>query len=649
MDSIKLLALYVLSFSQYCFISFNVSANEARCNRLNILLDSVITGTSQYNNDYIEGLCNQFIDLDCNNKILAYNLLGYIKYNNSELSEAKTLLLKGEENYIEEKSPKKYYSLNQNYLALVEIIEKDFESALIHLNKSKAIAESINDIVLIEFASLNLGLIYLETGKLDLAEKHLNETLKIRTKIDESRGFVYQNLARIYAKQNRADEALEMAEASKNIWQQLNDKKGLYFVALLKAEIFRSVKEYDTALEVLIEGRRIGELAGIKLLMGETYRLEAHIHQLKNNTPDEIVALKQVLNFHNDLSFEAIEASTLRLCELSENTNNADVVNALLGIIANSTKQNKENAKRQITKEVRLEKEIESITAKTKKQLAAIGGLFGFLIIIAAFLLRIFKQNKVVKLLNEELLNSKQKIELQMDELELRNEELKNFAYVASHDLKSPLKTIGSFTNLIELKLNGQADKVKPYLNYVKKATDNMSGMISDLLTHATTENQLNLKPISFNKIIYAALDNLKIDIKKNKAIINIKNTGGDTIFCDEIKMITVMQNLISNAINYAKPNQNAKIEISTQRSIDFFILKIKDNGIGIDPKYQSKIFEMFNRLKEKKGVDGSGIGLATCLKMVQMHNGDIKVNSTPNKGTQFIVQLPIKVSETVQ
>jgi len=643
----KILLFLLIGLPLTILAHFDIGTRNSRCAEIKQLLDPATTAESKLDNDYIKTLCNEFIKLDCSDKVLAYNLLGYLKYNNSKLSEAKALLLKAEEIFLQENSSPKYYSINQNYLALVEIIEKDFESALVHLNKSKTIATSIKDNQLLAFALLNLGLTHLEMGELTLAENFLNETLSIDTNNDEDKGYAYQNLARIFSQQNKKHEALEMAKASRNIWENIGHKKGLYFISLLQAEILRSIDEYDAALEVLIEGRKIGESAGITLLMGEAHRLESYLHQL-TNTPGEMESLKKALEFHSDLDFEAIEVSVNRLLEISDNKNNDEIIDALLGIIDDSKKSIQENTKRQLNKEVMFEKEIEDIEAKTRKQFAVMGGLLAFMLVIAAFLLRIFRQNKQIKLLNGELLNSKQKIEAQMDELELRNGELKNFAYVASHDLQSPLKTIGSFTDLIENKLNGQAEKVRPYLNYVKSATDNMSQMISDLLKHATTENALNIEAISFSNVINVAVNNLKADIEKTKTEIKIKNTDTDIIFCDEIKMTNVIQNIILNAINYAKPNQFPLIEITTQNDNNTFTLIIKDNGIGIDPKHQSKIFEMFNRLKEKKGVDGTGIGLATCLKIVQMHNGSISVDSIPNEGAEFTIQLPLKIKELV-
>jgi len=646
MTSKKILFFWFFSLPLILFARFDNSGNDIRCSEIEQLLEAATVTESKLSDDYTKVLCNEFIELDCNDKVLAYNLLGHIMYNNSMLSEAKALLIKAEEVYREENSKLKHYSINQNYLAQVEIIEKDYESALVHLNKSKRIAIAINNNQLLSFALLNLGLLNLETGKLEKAEKFLRKTLSIKTNIKEHKGYAYLNLARIFLQQDKVFEAFEMSKASKEVWQSLGHKKGLYFTSFLQSEILWSTGEYDTALEVLIAGRKIGQAGGIGLCMGENYKAEAFIHKMKGNVNDEIEALKKALVYYDELEFEALAAATLRMCKISDIANYDEVVGALLGVIENLKKNSQENTKRQLTKEVRLEKEIENIEAKTRKQFAVMGGLFVFLLLIAIFLIRIFTQNKKIKLLNDELHNSKQKIEAQMDLLEVRNEELKNFAYVASHDLKSPLKTISSFTNLIEMKLNGQADKVRPYLHYVKSTTDNMSQMISDLLSHATTENKLNLVPISFGKIIKTALNNLNAEIEKTKAKISVNNTEEDTIICDEIQMIGVVQNMVSNAINYAKPNSVPVIEITTKNDDNTFTLIIKDDGIGIDPKYHSKVFVMFNRLKEKKEVAGTGIGLATCLKVIQLHNGNVELNSAPEKGAEFVIQLPIMVDE---
>jgi len=649
MTSKKILFFWFFNLPLILFARFDNSGNDIRCSEIEQLLEAATVTESKLSDDYTKVLCNEFIELDCNDKVLAYNLLGHIMYNNSMLSEAKALLIKAEEVYREENSKLKHYSINQNYLAQVEIIEKDYESALVHLNKSKRIAIAINNNQLLSFALLNLGLLNLETGKLENAELFLRKTLDIKTNIKEHKGYAYLNLARVFLQQDKVYEAFEMSKASKEVWQSLGHKKGLYFTSFLQSEILWSTGEYDTALEVLIAGRKIGQAGGIGLCMGENYKAEAFIHKMKGNVVDEIEALKKALVYYDELEFEALAAATLRICKISDIANYDEVVGALLGVIENLKKNSQENTKRQLTKEVRLEKEIENIEAKTRKQFAVMGGLFVFLLLIAIFLIRIFTQNKKIKLLNDELHNSKQKIEAQMDLLEVRNEELKNFAYVASHDLKSPLKTISSFTNLIEMKLNGQADKVRPYLHYVKSTTDNMSQMISDLLSHATTENKLNLVPISFGKIIKTALNNLNAEIEKTKAKISVNNTEEDTIICDEIQMIGVIQNMVSNAINYAKPNSVPVIEITTKNDDNTFTLIIKDDGIGIDPKYHSKVFVMFNRLKEKKEVAGTGIGLATCLKVIQLHNGNVELNSAPEKGAEFVIQLPIMVDEVVR
>ncbi len=233
---------------------------------------------------------------------------------------------------------------------------------------------------------------------------------------------------------------------------------------------------------------------------------------------------------------------------------------------------------------------------------------------------------------------------LRVRELELKrsNSELEKFAYVASHDLQEPLRKVQAFGDRLQERAKDQLDeKSLDYLQRMKSAARRMSSLIDDLLafSRVTTKGR-EFSQCSLNKILDDVLSDLEIAIEKSDTQIERKTLPD--IYADKMQIRQLLQNLIGNAIKFRQPEGQHQVKIWSERKDDKHHIHIKDNGIGFDEKYADRIFEVFQRLHARNQYEGTGIGLAICRKIVERHNGNIIVHSSPNKGAEFIITLPV-------
>lgn len=221
------------------------------------------------------------------------------------------------------------------------------------------------------------------------------------------------------------------------------------------------------------------------------------------------------------------------------------------------------------------------------------------------------------------------------------NEGLKNFAHAASHDLKEPLRMIQSFGQLLQRRNKSNLDNSsQEFLGYIIDASSRMNQLIQDLLEYSTTgTNETPPKIIDLNNILYLVKNNLRLKIAESNAIITSeilpKIQAHSTMFSQ------LFQNIIANAIKFQAPNNQPEISITVKNNIDNIEIRLTDNGIGIAPEYHEQIFGVFKRLHSKTDYAGSGIGLATCRKIVEGYGGKIGVESALNEGTSFLIRLP--------
>lgn len=264
-----------------------------------------------------------------------------------------------------------------------------------------------------------------------------------------------------------------------------------------------------------------------------------------------------------------------------------------------------------------------------------------------------------LRLANEELEGRVVERTAQLEEtntdLKRSNQELQDFAYVASHDLQEPLRKIQAFGNLLEEEYGDTLGEGKDYLGRMRSAAARMSALIEDILSFSrVTTRARGFTSVDLNKVTGEVLEDLETRIQDTGATIRIEKLP--TIDADAMQIRQLLQNLIANALKFHKPDVAPEITISAVTEISqndhkkYCKLQIRDNGVGFDEKYLDRIFAVFQRLHSRDSYEGTGIGLAVCRKIVERHGGHITATSSPGQGATFIISLPThhKKGETI-
>lgn len=225
----------------------------------------------------------------------------------------------------------------------------------------------------------------------------------------------------------------------------------------------------------------------------------------------------------------------------------------------------------------------------------------------------------------------------QLKQMEGMSSQLKSFLYVASHDLKEPLRTIGNFSQLLNRQCHGYIDDTgREYLSFIMDGVKNMNALIEDLLHYSELDARQHMtQEVHLPTMMFMLTKMQEKNIKAANANLVI-NQMPDNIMGDKAKIRQIFEALLSNAIKFRHPDRPLKIEISGKETQNGYEFSMKDNGIGVKEEFFGKIFEMFKRLHNRKKYDGTGIGLALCKKIAEQHGGDISIQSTLGEGSIF-------------
>ncbi|MEO0780019.1 MAG: ATP-binding protein, partial [Bacteroidota bacterium] len=256
------------------------------------------------------------------------------------------------------------------------------------------------------------------------------------------------------------------------------------------------------------------------------------------------------------------------------------------------------------------------------------------------------------------LAQQKQEIALKAKELEkveqdLRstNLELEQFAYIVSHDLKQPLRNINNFSMMLQRHLERQREmdaNTEEFLGFITGSVKNMNQLIEDLITYARVSKKAEREEekSSIEGVKNIILSNLHTQITENDARIYWQNLP-EQVQLAQVKMVQLLQNLVSNAIKYRREEVMPIIIISSRETHDHYEFAVRDNGMGIAKENQQKVFDIFIKLQSNAYHNSSGIGLATCKKIVEQNQGRIWLESDLGRGSVFYFTLPKKNKQT--
>ncbi len=242
--------------------------------------------------------------------------------------------------------------------------------------------------------------------------------------------------------------------------------------------------------------------------------------------------------------------------------------------------------------------------------------------------------------LNEDLDLYKTELNAKVVALEKKNEELAQFNYIASHDLQEPLRTVTSFSKMLAKENKDTLNETGlEYLNFILQASERMQQLIMELLDYSRIGRDKVLVDIDCNRLVELVLLDMSAVMMDQKAEVRVEELPEIKGYKTEMRQL--FQNLVSNAIKFRKKDSIPKISISAERGDSHWIFKVRDNGIGIAEKHKDRIFGIFQRLHSKKKYEGTGIGLAHCKKIVEIHNGEIWLDSELGEGSTFYFKIP--------
>ncbi len=505
-----------------------------------------------------------------------------------------------------------------------------FALALETYFKALDIAIELNDRYQLANLYNCIGATYLEMQNFHLAVEFFFKGLEFNVK--KINGRIYNNLGQVYKEKKLLEEALEYFEKSATIKREENDEIGIVFYHISVGDIYREQQRYQDALneylgciEICIQNKFNTLLYVIESNLGTVYR------ELKQYDKAYHYFIRSLNGARSINDFNLVSINALVIAEYYQEK----------GELAKSNEFAKE------VLDVSNNMELEGNTVKALKILESNYSALGQIVVAYKYAKQLIGyQEKIIKEIREkrfdEVLKEKNEkiniLENINNDIERKNAELKQFAQIIAHDLKEPLRTIGSFTNLLYRRYADHLDEEgKEFINFVVIGTKKMNNLLSDLLSYVSLDSHnLRMREINFNNLVERVKVNLRHAIDEAEAEVIYKDLPTNLLAYSPA-ISQVFQNLIHNAIKFSGKDK-CKVEVTATEDKDFVEFCVKDNGIGIKDAYQNRIFSLFTQLDNKKA--GTGIGLSICKKIVQLHGGEIRVESKPGSGAAFYFTL---------
>lgn len=492
----------------------------------------------------------------------------------------------------------------------------------------------------------NLGMAYVNVGDSDKAYEYLKRTVEFG-KENNYKPILAQymdNYADILIDRGEIELAESIIDEALIIQKEIGDQQSRNPILVRKLEILMSKGEFQTAKtlaeEALAETEQKNYQAYASFLFNKLIEISIGLND-QERTLEYATQLEGL-----DLGFRSFHKNSYEsLAKAYAFTGNHKKANRYLkNVLALSDtirmiEQTEETAKLEAAFQLRERKaEIEALNKEkeTEKEKARLltSVLILSILLIGGVIYQLYKRNQKNKIIAKK----NQELQHYID----YNLQLENFAYIAAHDLKTPLRNIVSFTQVLKSSSSERLEeKEKNYLKFIETGSKEMSLLLDDLYAFAQNNRKvLQVESIQMEAFMANLLQKIDVAIKESKAEVHYKSNH-NTINADPIKLNQLLQNLILNGLKFQKADNQPIINISLSEQGKNWLFKVSDNGIGMDEKFSDKVFMIFKRLHKKEEFEGTGIGLAICQKIVEQHGGKIWFNSTLGKGTTFFFTIP--------
>lgn len=525
---------------------------------------------------------------------------------------------------------------------------KNYELAMNHFYKSSALRKLLKDSVAMVDSYIQIGNVHLEQKLYDDAEYQYHKARELCGKINYATGKIDLEIGigKLLYSKNKKKESEHYITQALIAAQREEYKRGEILAMSTLGELWLSTKDYQKAYDcfslALKKGRKLNDQYLLTKILPLTVEALTYVNNAEPQAEQlaiESLALAKEMNLPEG-ELEALDALT-QLYEkngLFEKAYYIEKQRSALNQeltekkIANSTA---EVLVSYLNKEKRVQElEDSNEILKSKQKISQLYQMSALISVISIFIIIGFLYARLRMKSQSNFLLSEKNAEL----LET-NAALERFAYVASHDLKEPLRTISSFTSLIARKYDPLLDaKGKEYIKFVVDGVSHMNYLLEDLLRYSRLVNKKDFvtEPVNLNQTLASVEKALSHKIGEQKA--KIKYTDLPIVSSNSLHMHQLFQNLISNGLKF---NDKAEpiIEIDCKPEENSYLISVKDNGIGIEKQYYEKIFEMFHRLS-KNEYKGTGVGLAICRKITDMNGGKMWLESKQGEGTTFFFHL---------
>lgn len=573
-----------------------------------------------------------------------------------------------------------------------------YDSAEHYLNLAKSEVQTIDNDTLYCEIHISLGACAHQQARIAEAIGSYFEALEMAP-FAALKGKIFHNMTSIYREKKDYDAALEYSRKSLEIFRELGDSTMIITGLNTAANIKMNQKNFDEGLELFEESLRLSELTGndmLKILVlsniGDLYlntgkaeralwfyrralhvneklkivRLEAMLHKnigsslkMRGLTQPALTEYRKAEEICSTYGYLDMKLGCLKaihlLLETSGNYKDAYRTQTLYLQLKDSLQQiddQTETMQMQArfdsqVKEMeilRQESEIQRLTLLRKNTLLGIlllgfviGG--GMIVFIYNRYLKSKELNKKLESQNSQIQNQNFRIANQNKKLEYSNQELRQFAYIVSHDLREPLRTIANYSTLFAHRYKALVDhKGQSFIDYAVRGVHHMQHLLDELLNYVVIQTRdYSVEAVDLNYALDMATDRLYDDIARTGTVINAPELP--QINSSPLLMEMLFQHLISNAIHY-RSEKTPEIHITFEKRPDELLISFQDNGMGMEEHHLEKIFSIFYQINRRDETGQTGIGLAICQKIVRLHGGWIKAESEPGKGTKISLSL---------